>query len=138
MSEKEAVEIIRKMRFGSNWEYLSCPYCGSVDIVNFGWKQNKPHIRRYLCNTCGRIFNDLTKTPMNGSKLSLKEWILIIYLFFVRNEPIAEIARIIKRPYPTVWNAVKKLKKPNGFTAYLASMLAWQELGLTFGEMVGV
>ena len=64
---------------------------------------------------------------MNGSKLSLKEWIIIAYLYLVREEPIFSIANIIRRPYPTVWNAVAKLKKMNGFVPHLASMLALLE-----------
>jgi len=127
ISEKDAARIVRSVRFGFGLENLRCPYCGSIEIVKFGYKSNKAGIRRYRCAECGRVFNDLTGTPLNGSKLSLKEWIILAYLYLVKEEPIFSIANILQRPYPTVWNAVSKLKKINGFVPHLASMLALLE-----------
>jgi len=127
MSEREAAQIIRNARFGPNFENLRCPYCRSPSVVKFGFKSNRAGVRKYRCANCGKIFNDLTGTPMNGSKLSLREWIIIAYLFLVREEPIFSIANRIGRPYPTVWNAVAKLREMNGFVPHLARILALLE-----------
>lgn len=125
--EEDAARIVRHARFGFDLENLRCPYCGSVSIVKFGYKSNKVGVRRYKCMGCGKVFNDLTGTPLNGSKLSLREWIVLAYLYFVREEPIFSIARILGRPYPTVWNAVSRLKRMNGFIPHIASILAMLE-----------
>ena len=134
MPEERVAQIVRGIRFGMNLENLRCIYCGSPNVVKFGHKTNRNGIRRYMCTHCGKVFNDLTGTPMNGSKLSLREWIVIAYLYLVREEPIFSIAKIIGRPYPTVWNAISKLKRMNGFVPHLASVLALLDFEKTAGR----
>jgi len=134
MPEEKVAQIIRNIRFGVRLENLRCIYCGSTSVVKYGHKSNRSGIRRYMCNRCGRVFNDLTGTPMNGSKLSIREWVVIAYLYLVRDEPIFSIARILGRPYPTIWNAISKLKKMNGFVPHLASVLALLEFERVAGR----
>lgn len=51
-------------------EGLICPYCDSIQIVLWGKRKN---VQRYRCKSCGKLFNDLTGTPMAYSK-KLDKW----------------------------------------------------------------
>ena len=123
LPENEIAQIIRIGRFGPNLENIRCSFCGSRNILRFGHKYNRANIRRYRCGKCKKIFNDLTGTPLNGSKISLKEWIIITYLSFIKRETIINISRILCRPYPTIWNAINRLKNTKEITSYIVNML---------------
>jgi len=40
-----------------------CPHCGSHHVLSNG---NYKERKRYLCKSCGKSYNDLTKTPFSG------------------------------------------------------------------------
>lgn len=45
-----------------------CPHCGSNSVVKNGKLKNS---QRYLCRECGKSFNDLTKSVLSSTKLSI-------------------------------------------------------------------
>lgn len=49
---------------------INCPHCNSIKIIGYGKYRNR---KRYLCKECGKIFNDLTGTPMSGTHY-LEKW----------------------------------------------------------------
>ena len=49
-----------------------CPHCQSNSIVKNGKLKYK---QRYLCKTCNKSFNDLTKSALSCTKLPLEKWI---------------------------------------------------------------
>lgn len=49
-----------------------CPHCQSTSIVKNGKLKDK---QRYLCKTCNKSFNDLTKSALSCTKLPLEKWI---------------------------------------------------------------
>jgi transposase-like protein len=48
---------------------ISCPHCGSRDVVHWGKASALP---RYRCKGCQRTFNALTKTPLAGLRMKDK------------------------------------------------------------------
>ncbi|GLF90224.1 hypothetical protein Saga11_14830 [Bacillus safensis] len=62
------LKSIREARFASG---LGGVHCGSTSV-----KQNGKYrsIQRYLCNDCGKSFNDMTDTPFSGFRFSEK-WV---------------------------------------------------------------
>lgn len=60
-------------------EIPCCPYCISRDVIKYGFQRNK--VQRYLCNTCGKIFNERYGTLFYRRRLSNNEIIRVIYLF---------------------------------------------------------
>ncbi len=55
-------EEVRDSRFSSG---LACVHCGSKS-VNRNGKYRSP--QRYLCKDCGKTFNDLTASPLSGTR----------------------------------------------------------------------
>lgn len=53
---------IRETRFSGG---LACLHCGSVSVKKNGKYRAR---QRYLCKNCGKTFNDMTNTPLAGSR----------------------------------------------------------------------
>lgn len=53
---------IRETHFSSG---LACLHCGSVAVKKNGKYRSR---QRYLCKDCGKSFNDMTNTPLSGSR----------------------------------------------------------------------
>ncbi len=93
INEKKFTKIFLKYRWPKK---VNCPICGSKNIVKYG--RHKSYLRRYLCKDCTFkskkriIFNDLTDTIFEGTKLSLSAWFLAGYLMKLglSNKQIAE------------------------------------------------
>ena len=61
---------------------LQCPRCQSHHVGPWGTYHYQPGLQRYRCKekACKRTFNDLTGTLLDGSKRSLRHWILATFL----------------------------------------------------------
>jgi transposase-like protein len=59
---------------------FQCPHCQSPKVGPWGTYHYRPGCQRYRCKGCRRTFNDLTKTLLSHSKLSLAHWILATFL----------------------------------------------------------
>lgn len=49
-----------------------CPYCESTSIVKNGKLNRK---QRYICKSCKKSFNDLTKSALSCTKLPIEKWL---------------------------------------------------------------
>lgn len=67
----ELLNSIRESRFASG---LGCVHCGSTSVKRNGKYRSR---QRYLCNDCGKSFNDMTNTPFSGSRYPEK-WVKYI------------------------------------------------------------
>ena len=61
---------------------LQCPRCQSHNVGPWGAYHYQPGLQRYRCKEkdCKRTFNDLTGTLLDGSKRSVRHWILATFL----------------------------------------------------------
>src|SRR5262247_191326 len=59
---------------------FQCPHCHSQAVGPWGTYHYRPGFKRYRCKDCGRTFNDLTKTLLSQSQLSLPHWIVATFL----------------------------------------------------------
>jgi transposase-like protein len=59
---------------------FQCSHCHSREVGPWGTYHDRPGFKRYRCKDCGRTLNDLTKTLLSQSKLSLPHWILATFL----------------------------------------------------------
>jgi transposase-like protein len=57
---------IRESRFSGG---LACLHCGSVAVKKNGKYRSR---QRYLCKDCRKTFNDMTNTPLSGSRYPYK------------------------------------------------------------------
>lgn len=65
------LKSIREARFASG---LRRVHCGSTSVKRNGKYRSR---QRYLCNDCGKSFNDMTNTPFSGSRYPEK-WVKYI------------------------------------------------------------
>lgn len=77
MDEAKCYELLREIRWS---EGLKCTSCSSDKIVKNGHDENHSNKQRYQCNNCEKNFDDLTGTIFSSSNLTLKVWILVLYL----------------------------------------------------------
>jgi len=49
-----------------------CPHCSSKKVSKYGRYKGK---QRYMCNNCGKTFNDFTNSPMSNSKKPKELWL---------------------------------------------------------------
>lgn len=64
---KDAFTSIRETRFN---EGIGCVHCVGVKMKRNGKYRNR---QRYLCRNCGKSFNDLTNSPVSGTRY-LGKW----------------------------------------------------------------
>ncbi|MCL6597688.1 MAG: IS1595 family transposase [Alicyclobacillus macrosporangiidus] len=67
----EVVHEVRDSRFSSG---LACIHCGSKLVKRNGKYRSR---QRYLCKDCGKSFNDMTATPLAGTRFPDK-WLKFI------------------------------------------------------------
>lgn len=85
---KDTYTTIRENRFK---EGLGCIYCGSVKVKRNGKYRER---RRYLCRDCGKSFNDLSNTPISGTRY-LGKWGTYFHMM-VEGYTLPKIAKHLK------------------------------------------
>nr|EJQ74331.1 hypothetical protein IGC_04882 [Bacillus cereus HuA4-10] len=85
---KGAFTTIRETRFK---EGLDCIHCGGVKEKRNGKYRNR---QRYLCRDCGKLFNDLTNTPISGTRY-LGKWAKYFQMM-VEGYTLPKIAKRLK------------------------------------------
>lgn len=96
-----------------------CPACKGKDIRRSTlpppWKGH------YDCDKCDARFMVTTGTPMEGSPLPLRKWLLGTYLLCCVGRPISalELGKILKLPYYVSWRLTKKVGHVMGFVPAL-------------------
>lgn len=112
ITDKQVIQRLREHRFGKNLENLHCIYCGSKNVIKYGWRGPA---RRYKCKNCGKTFTDTTGTIFENSKIKPSTWLLIAYLHLKLGLTTNTIARELGMPYKTVWEAIRKIQKAAKF-----------------------
>jgi transposase-like protein len=105
VSESAAADLLQQVRWRDGVE---CPRCRSDLTVRNG---SYRVFQRYLCKNCGRTFNDKTGTIFAHSKLSLKEWYFVIYVFLRFNTSIRQIEAELDLSYRTVRRRVERFAR---------------------------
>ena len=58
---------------------IECPNCGRKNIVLYGtYKTEHEKRQKYRCNDCGKVFSGLHNTLVQGSSLSIFQWLCFI------------------------------------------------------------
>ncbi|MCL6572813.1 MAG: IS1595 family transposase [Bacillus sp. (in: Bacteria)] len=82
------VSDVREKRFSNG---LACVHCGSMSVKRNGTYRSR---QRYLCKDCGKSFNDMTGSPLSGTKYSHK-W-LQYFEMMVEGKSLRKIAKMLK------------------------------------------
>jgi len=97
----QADQIFHRLRWPNG---IVCPVCGSIHIYNY--KDGS-----YRCADCKHHFTDKSSTIFQKSKLSIAQWMIILYLMLDgRGMSSIEIARKVGITQATAWLACSKLR----------------------------
>jgi len=75
MSEDEAVEVFKSLRWASTDGEPVCPCCGSLNY----W--NMRATKRHKCKDCKKTYSVTSGTIFASHKLDLRDYLLVIALF---------------------------------------------------------
>lgn len=70
-------QMVRRLRWP---EGVECPHCQSNHVVKNGHDHVQTDCQHYLCRSCDKAFDDLTKTVFAGHHRPLSVWMLCLYL----------------------------------------------------------
>lgn len=89
IDDKKCFETVRQMRWPQR---VHCPHCQSNVINKRGFHNTEKERQRYVCQSCGKQFDDLTDTIFEGHHQPLKVWIVCLYFMGLNlsNRQIAE------------------------------------------------
>jgi transposase-like protein len=77
IDDAKCFEVIRQVRWPNG---VRCPGCDAADSTKRGFHTQQPARQRYVCQACGRQFDDLTGTVFEGHHQPVKVWIVCLYL----------------------------------------------------------
>ena len=107
MSEDECYKKLRELRWPDG---VVCPHCHSKDCEETGRASKKKANLRYHCGSCGKNFNDLTKTIFRSSHVNLKNWMCCLYLMGL-NVSNSQISKELDLSERTVHDMCDKLRR---------------------------
>jgi len=89
LNEERCYAEIRNLRWPSG---VTCPHCESDNIIKKGHHDKQVVRQRYLCNGCGKRFDDLSETIFASHHQPITVWVLCLYLMGlnISNAQIAE------------------------------------------------
>lgn len=73
IDEAKCYEVVRQLRWPDG---ARCP---AAEIIKRGFHTQQAQRQRYQCRTCGRQFDDLTGTILEGHHQPLRTWVLCLY-----------------------------------------------------------
>jgi transposase-like protein len=82
------VSDVREKRFSNG---LACVHCGSMSVKRNGTYRSR---QRYLCKDCGKSFNDMTGSPLSGTKYAHK-W-FEYFEMMIEGKSLRKIAKKLK------------------------------------------
>ena len=103
-SEDACSGLFRMVRWRSG---VYCPKCGSRRVKGHG--NYGRGLKRCMCKDCSRTFNDKTGTIFHYSRLSLREWFVLMLLFLGLHSSCLGLSWLIGRSYMPVFRALKRL-----------------------------
>lgn len=105
-SDKDCLEYLEKARWNDK---AICVYCKS----NKTSKHNeKNRTARHQCQSCHKSFTVLIGTIFESSKISIKKWLMLIYLMNNAKKGISacQVARDLDMRRPTVWSMMHRIR----------------------------
>ncbi len=102
--EKAAEAFFVARRWGG---HILCPYCKADKIYNVSGSQP------YKCAACGRKFTAKTGTIMEGSHVSIRMWLLAMYLMGTSRKGISsiELANALQTTQKTAWFMAQRIRE---------------------------
>ena len=103
-TEEKAVAYFVENRWGNK---ITCPYCAGETIYKVAGKQP------YKCGECNHKFTAKTGTIMEGSRISIRIWLLAMYLTGTSRKGISSIqmAKQLGVTQKTAWYMAHRIRE---------------------------
>jgi transposase-like protein len=124
-NEQDAIRHFTAIR----WENGAfCPYCGSLKVYHFSDK------RTHKCGDCRQRFSIKVGTIFEDSKISLRKWLMAIWLITSHKKGIAstQLAKDIKVTQKTAWFMLHRLRKAAETKSFNGPLRGFIEADETF------
>ena len=108
ISEQQCYETVRTIRWGNG--VCKCVRCKSNNISRNGRTKEDKACQKYVCNDCGKNFDDLTDTIFSGHHQPLRTWIICLY-FMGLNLSNRQIAQELDLCESDVFNMTTLLRE---------------------------
>jgi|GEM_PF-3274349 len=102
VSERRAANLLAQIRWRDG---IYCPRCRTESLIRHG---SYRVFQRYLCEDCGRTFNDKTGTVFEHSTIPLRKWYLAVYTYIRLNTSIRQLDAELAVSYKTVYRRVQR------------------------------
>lgn len=110
-SERFPNEEAARLYFERNrWcDEPACGHCGSMDVVEC--KGHKP--MAYRCRDCRKHFSVRTGTVLADSRLSLRKWLLAVYMMTNARKgiPLTQMAKELSVTRKTAWFLAQRIRE---------------------------
>lgn len=107
LSEKEAVLLLARMRWGSENE-MPCPHCGTIDSHYWTSKE-----LRWKCKGCGKRFSATSGSVLADHKLPVSKILKMVYSWATSSSgtPSLELRREWRVSYRSAFTLMHKLRE---------------------------
>ena len=88
IDDAKCYEVVRELRWPNG---VHCLNCDSTNIIKRGHHNYYSYRQRYVCQTCGQQFDELSGTIFEGHHRPLRVWVACLHLMglHLSNEQIA-------------------------------------------------
>lgn len=133
LSDAEAYETFKAIRWSENDGQPICPRCGSVTVYEYRTR------RIYKCNGCGSQFSLTTGTIFASRKLPIRDLLAAIAIFVngAKGHSALQLSRDLDVQYRTAFVLAHKLREAMGATVQNRSLSGDVEIdGAFFGGYI--
>lgn len=119
--EETATAFFVEKRWGNN---IKCPYCNGEHIYNMKGKQS------FKCSDCDVKFTAKTGTIMEGSHISIRIWLLAMYIMGTARKGISSIqlAKNLGTTQKTAWFMAQRIREACDNTEQLKGIVEVDEV----------
>ena len=110
LTENEARAILENIR----WPHgLICPHCGSVRVTRLQAKSEKVRDGVIQCNECRRQFTATVGTVMQGSHITLRQWVQAFYSMCSHKKGVSALQlqrNLGLHSYQSAWHLAHRIR----------------------------
>jgi transposase-like protein len=110
LTEDEARAILEKIRWTKG---VTCPHCGSKDITRIKAKSDKIRDGLIQCNECRKQFTVTVGTIMQGSHITLRQWVQAFYSICSHKKGISALQlqrNLGLHSYHSAWHLAHRIR----------------------------
>ncbi len=111
LTENEARQILEDMRWKDG---IKCIYCGSDDYCRVSSRSKSTRDGIILCNKCRKQFTVTVGTVMQGSHITLRQWLQAFMMMSSSKKGISalQLQRVLGlRCYKSAWHLAHRIRK---------------------------